>query len=62
MNAPPAIEATVPNRDIAPFVPGGTSLRVVIKRGLDFDRMPSSDARVSPKQQAKCLFIGGDTY
>ena len=54
-NAPPAIEATVPTRDIAPFVPGGTCLRVVIKRGLDFDRMPSSEARVSPRQQAKCL-------
>jgi len=54
-NAPPAIEAAVPARDIAPFVPGGTGLRVVIKSGLDFDRMPSSDARVSPRQQAKCL-------
>ena len=42
--------------DIAPFVPGGTGLRVVIKIGLDFDRMPSSDASVSPRQQAKCLF------
>lgn len=55
-SAPPTIEAIVPNRDIAPFVPGGTGLRVVIKNGLDFDRMPSSDARVSPRQQAKCLF------
>ena len=56
MSAPPTIEAVVPIRDIAPFVPGGTGLKVVIKSGLDFDRMPSSDARVSPRQQAKCLF------
>jgi hypothetical protein len=55
-SAPPTIDAIVPIRDIAPFVPGGTGLRVVIKCGLDFDRMPSSDARVSPRQQAKCLF------
>ena len=56
-SAPPAIEAIVPIVDIAPFVPGGTGLRVVIKIGLDFDRMPSSDASVSPRQQAKCLFF-----
>ena len=56
MSAPPTIEAIVPIRDIAPFVPGGTGLRVVIKSGLDFDKTPSSDARVSPRQQAKCLF------
>ena len=52
---PPMIEAIVPIKDIAPFVPGGTGLRVVIKIGLCFDRMPSSDARVSPRQQPKCL-------
>lgn len=58
-SAPPTIEAVVPTMDIAPFVPGGTGLRVVIKSGLDFDRIPSSDARVSPRQQAKCL-VGDD--
>ena len=49
----PKTEANVPMRDMSPFVPGGTCLRVVIRCGLDHDRMPSSDARVSPKQQAK---------
>lgn len=32
-----------------PFVPGGTSRRFneVIRRGLDFERMPSSEEKVS---------------
>lgn len=32
-----------------PFVPGGTSRRVreVIRRGFDFDRIPSSEEKVS---------------
>jgi hypothetical protein len=37
------------------LVPGGTGLRVVSKMGGVLDRMPSSDASVSPMQQAKCL-------
>jgi len=43
----------VPPREIAPFVPGGTGLNVVIRIGGVGERMPSSEASVSPKQQAK---------
>lgn len=55
MITPPARDARVPARDIAPLVPGGTLANVVIKRGGDLDKIPSSDAIVSPKQHAKCL-------
>ena len=41
--------------DNPPFVPGGTGFRVVMRMGGERERMPSSDASVSPKQQAKCL-------
>lgn len=47
----------VPVGDIPPFVPGGTGLRVVISRGWEGDKMPISEARVSPRQQEKCLEI-----
>jgi len=50
---PPIKDAAVPRTDKPPLVPGGTGLRVVIKMGGDLDNMPSSDAKVSPKQQAK---------
>ncbi len=52
---PPATDASVPRADTPPFVPGGTLLQVVIKKGADLERMPNSDAIVSPRQQAKCL-------
>lgn len=52
--APPTTEANVPPKDIAPLVPGGTRLNVVTSRGGESERIPSSDPRVSPKQQAKC--------
>ena len=44
-NNPAARPATV----TPPLVPGGTSRRVseVIKRGLDFERMPNSEEKVS---------------
>lgn len=51
---PPASEAIVPIADIAPFVPGGTRLSVVTMIGEDFDRIPNSEAKVSPRQHAKC--------
>ena len=55
MIRPPPMEARVPPRDTAPFVPGGTGLSVVIKIGGVGERMPSSEARVSPRQHAKWL-------
>jgi hypothetical protein len=51
---PPAIETAVPSNDIPPFVPGGTVFKVVMSMGLDFERMPSSEARVSPRQHPNC--------
>ena len=57
---PPRMEARVPPREIPPFVPGGTGLRVVMRMGLEWERMPSSEARVSPRQQAKCLNMSPD--
>ena len=50
---PPARDAAVPSTDKPPLVPGGTGLNVMIKMGGDLDNMPNSDAKVSPKQQAK---------
>jgi hypothetical protein len=55
MDKPPNKLASVPPSDIPPFVPGGTVLSVVIRIGGCEERMPSSEARVSPKQQAKWL-------
>lgn len=46
---PPAMETAVPSIDMAPFVPGGTCFRVVMRIGLDFESIPSSEASVSPK-------------
>lgn len=56
MMMPPAAEAAVPVRETPPFVPGGTTLNVVISRGGVFERIPSSEASVSPRQHAKWLF------
>jgi hypothetical protein len=42
---------------MAPLVPGGTRLKVVMSRGVDFERIPSSDASVSPMQHASCLLV-----
>ena len=56
MNSPPPTDAKVPVGDSPPFVPGGTGLSVVIRMGGERERMPSSDARVSPRQHAKCLY------
>lgn len=47
---PPIIETAVPNKDTPPLVPGGTVFSVVIRIGRDLDRIPSSEARVSPRQ------------
>jgi len=55
INPPPRKETAVPTSDMAPFVPGGTGFKVVIRIGLAGDKIPSSEARVSPRQQAKCL-------
>lgn len=55
MIRPPPREASVPIRESPPFVPGGTGFSVVMRIGGERERMPSSDARVSPRQHAKCL-------
>jgi hypothetical protein len=47
MVAPPAMAARRPRIVMPPFVPGGTGLNVVIKKGGDFERMPSSEDQVS---------------
>jgi hypothetical protein len=52
---PPMAEAAVPSTDMPPLVPGGTRFHVVMRIGGVFERIPSSEARVSPKQQLKCL-------
>src|SRR5215207_10998690 len=41
--------ARVPGREIAPSVPGGTFLRVVIRRGARLRSCPISDSEVSAK-------------
>ena len=53
MSVPPAREESVPMVDMPPFVPGGTGLSVVMRMGGDLERMPSSEANVSPRQHAK---------
>lgn len=55
MIIPPSADAATPNGDMPPLVPGGTRENVVIRMGEDLERMPISEARVSPRQQAKCL-------
>lgn len=50
---PPETEAKVPRVDTPPFVPGGTRLNVVMRMGGDLERIPTSEASVSPKQHAK---------
>lgn len=52
---PPAADASVPPSEIAPFVPGGTGFSVVMRIGGDRESMPSSEASVSPRQQANLL-------
>jgi hypothetical protein len=54
ISPPPIIEAIVPRGDMAPFVPAGTCFNVVMRMGFDFDRMPSSEANVSPRQHPNC--------
>ena len=49
---PPVIDARVPPSEMAPFVPGGTGFSVVRRIGGDRESMPSSEASVSPRQQA----------
>lgn len=49
------MEAKVPVFETPPLVPGGTVLSVVMRMGGVVERIPSSDAKVSPRQQAKCL-------
>lgn len=53
IDKPPNKLARVPPSETPPFVPGGTDLSVVIRTGGWEERMPSSEARVSPRQQAK---------
>lgn len=53
MKTPPAKLTKSPQVETPPFVPRGTFLKVVIKIGSDFESIPSSDAQVSPLQQAK---------
>ena len=51
--APPTKLAKIPINDIPPFVPLGTRFHVVISKGSDRERtLPSSEAHVSPLQQA----------
>ena len=47
MVAPPPIAARRPRILTAPFVPGGTGLNVVIRKGGDLERIPSSEDQVS---------------
>ena len=47
INAPPTAAEKRPNTLTPPFVPGGTALKVVIKNGRCFDRIPSSEDHVS---------------
>ena len=56
-NSPPIIDHTLPSSVIAPFVPRGTGRSVVINRGCDRDRIPNSDASVSPRQHPNCPSI-----
>mmetsp|Transcript_10335 Transcript_10335/g.14591 ORF Transcript_10335/g.14591 Transcript_10335/m.14591 type:complete len:104 (+) Transcript_10335:605-916(+) len=51
---PPIPLHTIPQREIPPFVPGGTRRNVVIKTGSVSDRMPNSDASVSANTVAWC--------
>lgn len=53
MTTPPDRDARVPTSDTPPFVPGGTREKVVMRIGGDLDRIPSSEASVSPRQHAK---------
>lgn len=55
MASPPPSDASVPTSDMPPFVPGGTGLSVVMRMGGVRERMPSSEASVSPRQHAKWL-------
>ena len=52
---PPIPDAIVPPTEIAPFVPAGTVLRVVMRIGGVLERMPNSEASVSPRQHANWL-------
>ena len=55
MSRPPPRDDKVPTTDMPPFVPGGTGLREVMRIGRERERIPSSEASVSPRQHAKCL-------
>lgn len=51
---PPIVLNNVPITLIPPFVPFGTFLKVVTRYGSESEKtVPSSDAQVSPLQQAK---------
>lgn len=60
MTAPPDSDARVPTSDTPPFVPGGTREKVVMRIGGDLDRIPSSEASVSPRQHAKWLRVANE--
>lgn len=56
IKVPPIAETSKPKGETPPLVPGGTRLKVVMSIGGVLERMPSSEASVSPRQHAKCLF------
>mmetsp|Transcript_3713 Transcript_3713/g.5457 ORF Transcript_3713/g.5457 Transcript_3713/m.5457 type:complete len:106 (-) Transcript_3713:145-462(-) len=51
---PPIPLHIVPQREIPPFVPGGTRRKFVIKIGSVSDKIPNSDASVSANTVAWC--------
>jgi hypothetical protein len=58
ITAPAVAEAAVPSSVTAPFVPGGTQRPVVMRRGREADRMPISEAEVSPERIEGVLTVG----
>jgi len=52
MRRPAAMDEKVPIAEMPPFVPLGTRFPVVMRIGSILLNMPSSEAHVSPLQQA----------
>lgn len=50
---PPPKLTKSPHDEIPPFVPLGTFFKLVINTGSDRDKIPNSDAHVSPLTHAK---------
>lgn len=55
MRMPPTSEQRVPRKETPPLTPGLHFFKVVMRIGADLERIPSSDASVSPRQHAKRL-------